>query len=170
MKKFHKKYYIYFCVIFNIRMELSEGSTYTFTIEKYISLPDGSYFILFAEFNRKYLLPAAFYREFKLRIGQKIKCRIDKINCNGKIFLEPEHPLYKAGDSDLFVLTGKEERLKYKTKEKYWVINAVSKLTNRAVVQDFSICGKINFPYECKCKVVKIKKGELVLEIIEGVE
>ncbi len=45
------------------------------------------------------MLLTRYYKKFDFKLGQTIQCRIDKINCNGKIYLEPEHPYYKLGDT-----------------------------------------------------------------------
>jgi len=147
-------------------MKIEEGKEFSFTIEKLITLPDGQYFIILAEYEQKYLLPAQYYLEYGFQIGQKIICRIDRINCNGKVFFEPRHPIYSIGDKDVFLLKEKEERIKHKTKEKYLVIKAESANTKRAIIDielqnDIYSQGK-----KYNCAVIKIKKGEVILKVI----
>ena len=144
-------------------MELQEGNEFSFKVEKKIILPDGEYYILWAEFDQKYLLPIKFYYEFNIKIGDTIKCRIDKLNCNGKVFLEPEHPVYKVGDKEFFTFKDTETRLTRKTKDKYLVRRAVGDKTDRAmtVIKDEYIAPSQDEKWFCE--IIKIKKGELIL-------
>jgi hypothetical protein len=147
-------------------MELKEGNIFRFKVEKKITLPDGEYFILLAEFNNKYLLPAKYYSEYNIQIGQEITCSIDRINCNGKVFLEPQNPIYSIGDRDIFIYQGSEERIKHKTKEKYQVVNVIGVKTKRAIIVENLISGSYSHRDNVFCEVVKIKKGELHLKVI----
>ncbi len=144
-------------------MEPEEGSEFNFTVEKKITLPDGEYFIILAEYNQKYLLPVKFYDEYNIKTGDNIICKIDKINCNGKVFLEPRHPVYKVGDRDVFTLLEKETRETHKTKDKFVVIKAISDKTKHAIVLDEF--NKINTSQGSRflCEIMKIKKGEVIL-------
>jgi hypothetical protein len=147
-------------------MELEVGNEFLFSVEKKIKLPDGEYFILLADFNQKYLLPTEFYFEFNIKVGDKIKCRIDKLNCNGKVFLEPKHPIYDVGDKDVFTFLEIESRLTRKTKDKYLVRKAIGDKTKRAITL---IENENNSPSQNEkwfCEINKIKKGELILSPI----
>ena len=147
-------------------MEFEEGKEFSFIIEKLITLPDGQYYILLAEFDQKYLMPAKFYSEYGFKIGQEIFCRIDKVNCNGKVFLEPRHPLYSIGDKDVFLLKEEEERIKHKTKEKYLVIKAESSKTKHAIIDIDSRNYNYSQGERHICEIIKIKKGEVILKAI----
>lgn len=147
-------------------MELKEGNIFRFKVEKKITLPDGEYFILLAEFNNKYLLPAKYYSEYNIQIGQEITCSIDKVNCNGKVFLEPENPIYSIGDRDVFTILGPEERERHKTKEKYQVINVIGVKTKYATIVEELEDNIYSQDEKVLCEVVKIKKGELHLKVI----
>ena len=81
-----------------VNLKLEEGHTYPFKITGIIDLPDGNeYFVLKDPNNVKHLLLTRYFKKFNFQLGQTIQCRIDKINCSGKIYLEPEHPFYKLG-------------------------------------------------------------------------
>jgi len=147
-------------------MELQEGNIFKFKVEKLIALPDGEYFILLAEYNQKYLLPAKYYSEYNIKIGQEIICTIDRVNCNGKVFLEPKHPLYSVGDKDVFSILGYEERIKHKTKEKYQILNVIGVKTNCAIIIENLNDLQYSQNENVLCEVVKIKKGELQLKVI----
>jgi hypothetical protein len=79
---------------------LKEGEEYEFRVEKKLSSPGSlDKFILTGPNEKKYLLPADIYRNYRIRRGMIIKCRVDKINCKGEYFLEPKHPYYSEGRS-----------------------------------------------------------------------
>lgn len=145
---------------------LEEGKEYKFFVEKLLSLPDSNYFILKDEWNRKYLLPQQYYLNYSILIGKEIICYVNKINCNGKIFLEPQHPIYKVGETDFFTLTKIEQRVKQKTKEPYYVILAENSKTNKAAVLNFTKINIDKLPMIHLCKIIKVKKAELILEVI----
>jgi hypothetical protein len=150
-------------------MILEEGFEFNFTVEKIIDLPDESYYILLSEFDKKYLLPTKYYDEYNLKIGKEIRCRIDRINCNGRVFLEPKSPIYSIGDKDIFTLLEVKQKEKHRTKDKYLVIKAISSKTNRAIVVDFSSCLNYSLGENYLCEILKIKKAEMYLRLISKV-
>jgi len=79
---------------------LTEGESYLFLIHNKVILPaeDQEAFILIGPNNKKHLMNASYYTLYHFSIGQTIKCTVDKINCSGQIFLEPEHPYYQSGE------------------------------------------------------------------------
>lgn len=82
---------------------LVEGKYYPFKITGSVILPDGSDCFILSDINNvKHLLQKRYYNNYKFDHNQEILCRIDKINCTGKIFIEPEHPFYKLGSSYTF--------------------------------------------------------------------
>jgi len=147
-------------------MEIEEGSEYFFTVEKIINLAGTEYFVLLAEFDKKYLIPAINYIEYKIKTGDKIKCKVDKINCNGKVFLEPDCPIYSVGDNDVFTLQEKEERITHKTYNEYMVIKAVSNKTNRGIVLIAEKLQQCLQGEKWLCEIQRIKKGEMYLKPI----
>ena len=83
----------------NIKVELKEGNSYLFKITGTIVLPDGSESFVLTDPNKvRHLINTQYYSEYNLKNNQEIICRIDKINCTGKIYIEPEHPHYKLGE------------------------------------------------------------------------
>ncbi|MGM0505351.1 MAG: hypothetical protein ACQESQ_12065, partial [Bacteroidota bacterium] len=67
--------------------KFTEGEKHLFTITGFTEIPgtDESYYILKNPFGGKHLLKANHYKHYQLNKGQVIKCKIDKINCSGKI-------------------------------------------------------------------------------------
>ncbi|HUW92221.1 MAG TPA: hypothetical protein VMV74_03575 [Bacteroidales bacterium] len=81
-------------------MKLEEGKRYMFNALKTIEMPGGSInLMLTGPDGKKYLLPLEYYQGYNLKVSGIIKCKVDKINCSGKVFLEPEHPFYREGES-----------------------------------------------------------------------
>lgn len=77
---------------------LKEGKEYTFIAEKEIETPDNKkQWVLKGPQNIKYLIPSSYYVNYGIKPGNRLVCRIDKINCKGQVFLEPKHPLYIEG-------------------------------------------------------------------------
>lgn len=86
------------------KMKLEEGRYYNFVPLRTITLPDSNEnLILTGPDGKKYLLPLSFYNEYKLTERSEIVCKVDKINCSGKVFLEPQHPYYKEGEYYPFI-------------------------------------------------------------------
>jgi hypothetical protein len=84
-------------------MKLEEGKTYVFNAVKTVDMPGGEVnLILTGPDGRKYLLPLRYYRGYNLGAPGPVQCRIDKINCSGKVFLEPANPFYCEGETYSF--------------------------------------------------------------------
>ncbi len=144
---------------------LTEGLIYTFIVEKKITLPDGEYFILTYD-DRKFLLPSSYYSDYKITPGKPLSCIVNKINCNGKIFLEPLHPVYSKDMLDCFEIFAIEQRTKHKTKETYCVALARNSKTQKAAVLNCENILSYSLPFKATCKVVKIKKAEVLLTFL----
>lgn len=87
-----------------VKIPLEEGKYYPFKITGSVVLPDGSDCLILSDVNGvKHLLYHEYYLSYNLKLNQEVRCRIDKINCTGKIFIEPEHPFYKLGQTYSFV-------------------------------------------------------------------
>jgi len=91
-------------------MKLEEGKTYTFNALKTVELPGGEVnLMLKGPDGNKYLLPLTYYQGYNLVSQGPLQCKIDKINCSGKVFLEPVNPFYNEGESYLFDVRHKSE-------------------------------------------------------------
>lgn len=90
-------------------IKLHVGESYSFKVEGTIQLPNGSAKYKISDPNGvKHLLDHRIYNAYGFDIGSNIICRVDKINCSGKIFLEPKHPYYSIGESYEFVFVKTE--------------------------------------------------------------
>ncbi len=138
-------------------IRLQEGETYLFEIVRSTTLPnEEDCFILKDPFGKRHLLAAGFYLDYGFRPGLRVKCKVDKVNCNGRIFLEPEHPYY--AESEIYDF----EVLEQKSIDNYSgvLFSVIDVFKN--VYQVFSPV-KQSIKDRLKCKVDRIKKGKLHL-------
>jgi hypothetical protein len=143
--------------------KLTEGNTYLFTIRRIIEMPpEGeAHYVVESEFGSKHLIPKQFYGHYNLMPGQSLRCRIDKINCSGKIYLEPEHPGCKPGDLLNFSVIGKESVVNsFGEKETLLLLNDPWKqLTHLNILGHEALAEKEILA----CRVERIKKGKLLV-------
>ena len=77
---------------------LEEGQWYSFKVLNHIQLQDELWYYILQDINElKHFIRADCYKDYNFKIGIHIRCKIDRINCTGRIYLEPEHPFYKEG-------------------------------------------------------------------------
>ncbi len=85
------------------KLHLEQGISYFFVFFKKILFPDqAEYFVAIDPFGDKHLIPTKYYSSYNLIVGTSYLCKIDKINCLGRIFIEPPHPYYRENNSYLF--------------------------------------------------------------------
>jgi hypothetical protein len=144
---------------------LTEGEVYPFLITKSVSLgPGDDWFVLKDPLGYKILMPKAFYKDYGFDPGQTIQCRVDKINCNGRMFLEPAHPHYREGEVYRFDVTGSGHRINILDQDEYYLQvsdvfgNAWEVMTANPELVELP-------PHMIECLVRRIKKGKLFLEI-----
>lgn len=83
----------------------SRGQRLDLRVVKEAEFPDKVvYFVLEDRQNRRFLLPAVHYREYGLQPDKEVTAVVDHINCNGRIFIEPDHPRFAPGKLAKFVL------------------------------------------------------------------
>lgn len=149
--------------------KLTEGETYPFLILKFVTLePGDDWMVLQEPRGYKILVPLNYYTSYGFKPGQTVLCRVDKINCNGRMFLEPRHPVYEEGKVYEFDVIEKKYRVGItdETELFFEVSDALGSrwqvYTRRRHLWDHP-------PDRLKCLVRRIKKGNLFLEI-EGEE
>jgi len=148
--------------------QLIEGRRYPFIVMKTLVMrgDDRKFIVLEDPFHNRHLLPADLYGNYNLKPGKKILCHIDKINCDGKIFIEPEHPCYAVGKTYDFEFIRYEKR-----------INQIGASEDVAIVKDVlgnELVAPINEPDKklkksmtIPCRVKAIRKGMLHLSLIK---
>ncbi|MEE4176681.1 MAG: hypothetical protein V2I46_04155 [Bacteroides sp.] len=145
---------------------LTEGKSYVFRLLGKLELGRGEPFLVMLDpFGYKMLVPAGFYADYGLKEGQKVVCKIDKISCSGKMYLEPQHPHYEEGkyyDFEVISLgcrnnlIGSKEWC-YRVRDIFgleWIVkrNPPEEETS-------------GWPEKIQCLVVRIKKGQLFLRL-----
>lgn len=86
---------------------LKEGDSHDFEVLKKVELAEAeAWFVLKDPFGYKILLPENMYGHYGIEPGSIINCRVDKVNCSGRIFLEPRHPVYSEGQCYDFKVKG----------------------------------------------------------------
>ncbi|MCX6273450.1 MAG: hypothetical protein NTU44_19955 [Bacteroidetes bacterium] len=141
---------------------MKEKEWYSFQVGNEISLPDGShYFALTGPSGTKHLLPFEPYMAYGFIKGDKILCRVDKINCSGRIFLEPSHPFYKEGDEYEFSVLRNEIRTDvFGEKEFDWIVKDVF---DNEIFMPIEEAFFQPVPEKINARVIRIKKGEILL-------
>lgn len=140
---------------------LTEGDFFPFRILNLIQLQDNEWYYILKDINGlKHFMPAEYYKNYGFTTGDEIVCKIDKINCTGRIFLEPEHPFYKIGEVYNFAViscTGIGNEIALFVREKSG--NSIE------VPICFSDFNSVNEENKVNCIVKSIKKGMPILEI-----
>lgn len=148
--------------------KFKEGEIHPFKITGFTEMPgtDESFYILENPFGGKHLLKSVHYKHYNLELNHEVICKIDKINCSGKIYLEPENPIYKEGEIYNFTFVKLIEQLNsVGEKEKAAVVkNQFNEDVICSLPKDCQLSGNIK---NLQCKVLRIKKGELYLAIPE---
>lgn len=147
----------------NGAVTLAEGNSYSFDISNYIELPDGNYYYILVDVNSlKHFLPAEPYKHYKLEIGQSITCKVDRINCTGRIFIEPEHPFYIPGKSYNFTVIKSSNSGNSQIVVVHDIFNNEIELAIQNKLETNELTNK-----SILCNVIDIKKGLLTLELSE---
>lgn len=80
-------------------MKLEEGEIYPFQVLKKTTIPEeGDFFLLRHQSGRRLLIPEQSYIHYNIEPGTTIECKVDKVSCTGKVYLEPLHPFYREGN------------------------------------------------------------------------
>lgn len=145
--------------------KFTEGEWVHFSIVKSLHIPgDDEYFVLESKAGNRLLIPTQYYSDYNLLPGSVVKCRVDKINCSGRIFLEPEHPFYKPGKEYTFKLKGETNRLsrKYRTKREYVLMGA----WKNEIFATLMTNNQLPLLSTIRAEVVRTRKGSLILSNI----
>jgi hypothetical protein len=146
--------------------KFSEGEWHQFRVLKMIQIPgEETYYVLESKAGNRLLMPSKFYKTYCINFDDTIQCHVDKINCSGKIYLEPEHPQYKTGRQYFFKLQGKEEFIDRKGRlQAYYDLTGHDGMKVQAMLEGFPVQ---SYPVQISAKLVGIRKGILILNEIE---
>jgi len=149
---------------YNEGKKLIEGETYPFQFIRIIPLSDNMNYMLMEDpYGIRHLVPYDYYIQYDLVTGSTINCRVDKINCTGRVFLEPEHPHYKIGSRGNFDLLRIE---KSQNDEKIHCLIVLDIFGNEVIME---VCDEIQDNLQnskINCLIEGIKKGVPVLKFI----
>lgn len=136
-------------------IKLEEGKTYKFSYIKNVMLDDAKdYMVLEDIYGIRHFVEKSPYTSYKLAEGSDIVCKVDKINCTSRIFLEPLHPVYQAGNKYSFEVI---ETINMSDKLLIKVLDCF----NNTVTVECDLNGSNHESVQSKiyAKVIGIKKG-----------
>jgi len=140
---------------------LSEGEWFPFKIHNLIQLQDDAWYFVLQDINgMKHFMAAENYKSYGFIVGDQILCKIDRVNCTGRVFLEPKHPIYKEGEIyhfDIIDYPNPDE-------ENVLIVKEISGNIIKVLVNGIKKVD-INEEKRVRCIVKSITKGRLILEI-----
>lgn len=150
---------------YNEGKKLIEGETYPFQFIRIVPLSDNMNYMLMEDpYGIRHLVPYDYYDQYNLQTGSTVNCRIDKINCTGRVFLEPEHPFYQTGSTFYFEIVRFQEADKRNSLPVYIVKDAFG---NEIFVEsERGFLNKREKGQLC-CLIKGFKKGKPVLSLID---
>ncbi len=147
-------------------LRYSEGQSYAFRISKIIRIPDSGekHLVLIGPDQKKFLLKACYFDHYELKIGDTINCSVDKINCSGQIFLEPEHPHYRIGQHYDFLLMRIKKETNIWCSQSYtaWVRDVHHLEWPCYIDQPDSYMPRLS---HLSCRVERIRKAQIYLSL-----
>lgn len=148
--------------------KFTEGEWHYFRVQKILEIPgEEFYYLLKSSKGNRVLMPLKYYKHYGIEPGNEIKCRIDKINCSAKIFLEPEHPYLTNGNRYDFIISGKNQFTDRKGRtQTCYSLKLPEGIQAKAILND-----NISLPVltHIKATLIRIRKGILILNNIEVV-
>jgi len=102
-----------------------------------------------------------FYQNYGIKPGNLLHCRIDKINCSGRVFLEPEHPFYQVGKQYVFKVFEKFSKADQKGRMIEYFKLTGPNFENLTAICTEEISGEL--PVNIMANLVRIKKGVLII-------
>jgi hypothetical protein len=155
--------------------KFTEGQVYEFVYIKNVILDEE--FLVFEDKDKeRYLLPLQNYKDYNLELHKTVKCLISRVDCKGKISIEPEHPYYKIGETYDFkfvqMLVTEDAEFNpvmdktYIKKDYEIIVEDIFGNTQRVVPKRWQ--RKKRYVAEnTSCKVVKIIQGRLLLQNVD---
>jgi len=134
-------------------------------IHKKIEIEGVEYFLILDPFENKHLVQSNYYENYNLEVEKTYNFRVDKINCKGYIFFEPEHPYYKINQIYQFQFSEKKIRTTKKGDKNYFFIYTDKYETICELTVDETKMSSGYIPeHTISAKIVRIKKGVLLIE------
>ncbi|MEJ5302071.1 MAG: hypothetical protein HPY80_01890 [Bacteroidales bacterium] len=134
---------------------MEQGKQDLFTVKAIQPFPDGrQYLVLEDEKGYRFLQDYRPYANYGLKPGLKIICKVDKINCNGKVFLEPQHPWFEEGRNYVLPIVHRSSF------GLFIVFEVADPGGNPHVLFSTTDTGSSNI----ECSIISIRKGQVMLE------
>lgn len=147
---------------FDTSHKLQEGRSYRFNYRKKVLLSDDNEYMVFEDpFGIKHLLPLADYTHYNLVCPSVVTCLVSRINCTGRVFLEPLHPVYQIGTIHSFGITGNSFRDGQRflcTKD---IFGNPVEIPVEASMRELPPAGT-----DIECRIAGLKKGKPELSLI----
>jgi hypothetical protein len=87
------------------------GDIFKVYFKKHVIVSDtDQYWVVENDNGERFLIDFFQYKNYGFEAGKSIQVKVDKINCSGKVFLEPVHPFYEEGKKYFFEI---EQIIKY---------------------------------------------------------
>jgi len=125
------------------------------------------FFVLRDPLGYKMLLQVRHFMHYQIRENTELFCRIDKINCNGRIYLEPQNPWYIEGQTYPFEVVG--SGINYHITglpQSYYLVRDKARKIWTVKLQQNGL--PQYYPDTVLCKIIRIKKGILYLRLDDG--
>jgi hypothetical protein len=148
--------------------KLTEGDVFPFLLLRQIEIPgDDEFFLMESQQGNRLLIPFKHYQNYGFEPGITVNCKVDKINCNGRVYLEPEHPFYKPGHDYCFTLLNRFEFSDRKNRliARYNLKGEWVNPVEADIRHDNALTGGLLF----NARLLRIRKGVLYLDFLLGV-
>jgi hypothetical protein len=144
-------------------MLLKEGDSYRFLFYRFLDIDGEDFWVVMAPNDKKYLIEAKHYTPYLFQEGNYYTCKVDKVNCTGKVTLEPQHPHYKENQVYPFrIITQKILKNSWGEDESFITVKDIFGREAVVSLPDHLTYSKLE---EIDLKVDKIRKGELILSV-----
>jgi len=153
---------------YNDGKKLFEGETYAFDFIKLVPLSDHMNYMLMEDpYGIRHLVPYEFYLRYNLQPGDVVHCRVDKINCTGRVYLEPAHPQYQTGSVERFSYVGiSQEKQKDGDKDTEYSVLVVADIFGNEIRVDMPAGYSVEpVNGSVLCKIEGFKKGKPLLSL-----
>ncbi len=136
-----------------------QNSNYEFKIiEEYYTERFGKCYKIVDSYGNEHAIPKDYYVNFNLRVGEYFNGTIVRFSSKGFFYIEPNHPIYKVGNSykfEIFNRIKENKRMNYFLLDCFGDIIKIQEQNDRLKIGD-TIVGK----------VLTLRKGKPSLEII----
>lgn len=137
---------------------MNPGDILQVNLKKHIELSETEqYWVAETVDGQRFLIDYFQYVHYGFTTGQSIQVQVDKINCSGKVFVEPNHPVYEREKTYVFSIDSVLSK-----NENYFSLIVKDVFDNNISVQ-FHAKGLDRIPESVELLVIGLRKGLPVL-------